>query len=176
MTSGNDDDDGRGTPWWWWATPYSCRPVPDVSDVTLQSAPPDATDDGSDLHADRRPGRGGGSVPRSASVGGERSDLVAVRQAVPRGMVPTGMDRRACAVRSLNVGQPLDHYDFKDTRTFQQRVLVNTDTVDWRAPVIFFYTGNEGDITLFANNTGYGAVHPTMIPVSPGGQCRSRCL
>ncbi|RYY34691.1 hypothetical protein EON62_03065, partial [archaeon] len=40
------------------------------------------------------------------------------------------------------------------TATWQQRYLIN-DTY-WDAPngPIFFYTGNEGDITLFAQNTG----------------------
>jgi len=40
------------------------------------------------------------------------------------------------------------------TATYQQRYLVN-DT--WYKPggPIFFYTGNEGDITLFAANTGF---------------------
>lgn len=40
------------------------------------------------------------------------------------------------------------------TATYQQRYLIN-DT--WYKPggPIFFYTGNEGDITLFAANTGF---------------------
>jgi lysosomal Pro-X carboxypeptidase len=56
--------------------------------------------------------------------------------------------------------QTLDHYNFAETRTFQQRYLISKD--HWQAPSagkaagpIFFYTGNEGDITLFAANTGF---------------------
>ncbi|CAH0475374.1 unnamed protein product [Peronospora belbahrii] len=40
--------------------------------------------------------------------------------------------------------------------TYQQRYLLNTqfwDPSDKKAPV-FFYTGNEGDVTLYANHTG----------------------
>ena len=55
--------------------------------------------------------------------------------------------------------QTLDHFDFFNQETFQQQYLVN-DTW-WKKPgtpggpgPIFFYTGNEGPIGLFANNTG----------------------
>ncbi|CAH1401397.1 unnamed protein product [Nezara viridula] len=51
---------------------------------------------------------------------------------------------------------PLDHFNFRVTDTFKLRYLIN-DTY-WRphdgAP-IFFYAGNEGDIHMFANNTGF---------------------
>ena len=49
--------------------------------------------------------------------------------------------------------QELDHFDFSNTQTFQQRYLVNKDNWSPGGP-IFFYTGNEGNITLFAENTG----------------------
>ena len=51
---------------------------------------------------------------------------------------------------------PVDHFNSQDERTFQQRCLVN-DTVYKRgsgAP-IFFYTGNEGPIEEFCDNTGF---------------------
>jgi dipeptidyl-peptidase II len=51
---------------------------------------------------------------------------------------------------------PVDHFNSQDERTFQQRCLVN-DTVYKRgsgAP-IFFYTGNEGPIEEFYDNTGF---------------------
>uniref|UniRef100_A0A1D1XGA3 Lysosomal Pro-X carboxypeptidase n=1 Tax=Anthurium amnicola TaxID=1678845 RepID=A0A1D1XGA3_9ARAE len=54
--------------------------------------------------------------------------------------------------------QTLDHFDFRPESyaTFQQRYLV--DDTHWggaatKAP-IFVYTGNEGDVELFAHNTG----------------------
>jgi lysosomal Pro-X carboxypeptidase len=38
--------------------------------------------------------------------------------------------------------------------TWQQRVLTNDRHYDRDSGCIFFYTGNEGDVTLYANNTG----------------------
>ena len=38
--------------------------------------------------------------------------------------------------------------------TFKQRYLVNSDSYKGGRSPIFFYTGNEGDIVLFAANTG----------------------
>ncbi|XP_046669281.1 lysosomal Pro-X carboxypeptidase-like [Homalodisca vitripennis] len=50
----------------------------------------------------------------------------------------------------------LDHFNFLTNATFKLRYLVNDSywSPDRNAP-IFFYTGNEGDITLFAQNTGF---------------------
>jgi len=52
---------------------------------------------------------------------------------------------------------PLDHFSFLINATFNIRYLYNDTFVDKanaRTP-IFFYTGNEGDIELFAQNTGF---------------------
>ncbi|XP_073517804.1 lysosomal Pro-X carboxypeptidase [Phyllobates terribilis] len=51
--------------------------------------------------------------------------------------------------------QKIDHFGFYEDSTFRQRYLVS-DT-HWKKPggPILFYTGNEGDITLFSNNTGF---------------------
>ncbi|XP_002530520.2 lysosomal Pro-X carboxypeptidase [Ricinus communis] len=55
--------------------------------------------------------------------------------------------------------QTLDHFNFnpKSYQTFQQRYLIN-DTY-WAGPKnnapIFMYTGNEGEIEWFAQNTGF---------------------
>ncbi len=54
--------------------------------------------------------------------------------------------------------QNLDHFDFAVEGTFQQRYLLNTTNWAVGGPV-FFYTGNEGDITLFAENTGTHSSH-----------------
>lgn len=48
--------------------------------------------------------------------------------------------------------QRLDHFNVADGRTFQQRYLVYEEQWDGWGP-IFLYTGNEGDITMFSNNT-----------------------
>jgi len=57
--------------------------------------------------------------------------------------------------------QTLDHFNFNtQPLTYKQRYLVNDQF--WSAPIngqcggpIFFYTGNEGDITLFYENTQF---------------------
>lgn len=47
----------------------------------------------------------------------------------------------------------IDHFGFLEDGTFKQRYLVNDK--HWQQPggPVFFYTGNEGDITWFCNNT-----------------------
>ncbi|XP_063807397.1 lysosomal Pro-X carboxypeptidase isoform X1 [Pseudophryne corroboree] len=51
--------------------------------------------------------------------------------------------------------QKIDHFGFYEDYTFKQRYLVSN--THWKTPggPILFYTGNEGDITLFSNNTGF---------------------
>lgn len=67
--------------------------------------------------------------------------------------------------------QPVDHFNFQNQDKFKQKVLVNFDY--WRDPEnlepspnptgnsqnpsgpIFFYTGNEGPIEAFADNSGF---------------------
>ncbi|XP_046435157.1 lysosomal Pro-X carboxypeptidase isoform X1 [Neodiprion fabricii] len=50
---------------------------------------------------------------------------------------------------------PLDHFSFSMNATFEMRYLVNDTWQRGNDPPIFFYTGNEGDIELFAQNTGF---------------------
>ncbi|XP_008288574.1 lysosomal Pro-X carboxypeptidase [Stegastes partitus] len=51
--------------------------------------------------------------------------------------------------------QKIDHFGFLEDGTFKQRYLVADK--HWQQPggPILFYTGNEGDITWFCNNTGF---------------------
>lgn len=49
----------------------------------------------------------------------------------------------------------LDHFNYVDNRTFSLRYLINNTYVDDEKSPILFYTGNEGDIELFAQNTGF---------------------
>jgi len=46
----------------------------------------------------------------------------------------------------------VDHFSFANNDTFNMRYLIN-DTFWKPGRPIFFYTGNEGDIELFCNNT-----------------------
>lgn len=48
--------------------------------------------------------------------------------------------------------QRLDHFNVAEERTFQQRYLVNDEKWDRQGPILL-YTGNEGDIIWFCNNT-----------------------
>ena len=48
--------------------------------------------------------------------------------------------------------QRLDHFNVGDDRTFQQRYLYSSGKWDGKGP-LFVYTGNEGDIAWFYNNT-----------------------
>ncbi|KAI3414089.1 Prolyl oligopeptidase [Globodera pallida] len=50
---------------------------------------------------------------------------------------------------------PIDHFSFSDKRTFRLRYLLNTDHFREKNAPIFFYTGNEGAIEGFAENTGF---------------------
>lgn len=56
-------------------------------------------------------------------------------------------------VKSFDV--QLDHFNFVDNKTFPLRYLINNSYVEDERSPILFYTGNEGDIELFAENTGF---------------------
>jgi Serine carboxypeptidase S28 len=47
----------------------------------------------------------------------------------------------------------VDHFSFASNATFKMRYLVNETSWNKNSGAIFFYTGNEGDITMFAENT-----------------------
>lgn len=47
----------------------------------------------------------------------------------------------------------IDHFGFDNGKAFQQRYLVANQFWNNDGGPIFFYTGNEGDITWFCNNT-----------------------
>ncbi|XP_055383039.1 lysosomal Pro-X carboxypeptidase [Condylostylus longicornis] len=54
------------------------------------------------------------------------------------------------------INVPLDHFSFTNQTTFKLRYLINETYSSGRSySPIFFYTGNEGDIELFAQNTGF---------------------
>jgi len=49
---------------------------------------------------------------------------------------------------------PIDHFSFADDRSFKLRYFINLDNFQDNGP-IFFYTGNEGSLEAFAQNTGF---------------------
>ncbi|CAG9855549.1 unnamed protein product [Phyllotreta striolata] len=49
---------------------------------------------------------------------------------------------------------PIDHFSYTSDATFKLRYLINDTHHDKGGP-IFFYTGNEGNINSFAQNTGF---------------------
>ena len=58
----------------------------------------------------------------------------------------------SCEIRHFQ--QRVDHFDFQNSKTFAQRYVFCGERFGNGGP-IFFYTGNEGDILVFANNTGF---------------------
>ena len=52
---------------------------------------------------------------------------------------------------NLNYFQ-VDHFGFSNNDMFKQRYLINDSFWEPQGP-IFFYTGNEGDIEAFAQNS-----------------------
>lgn len=52
------------------------------------------------------------------------------------------------------ISVPLDHFSFANNYTFNLRYLISNKFANDLSP-IFFYTGNEGNIELFAKNTGF---------------------
>ena len=68
----------------------------------------------------------------------------------------------------------VDHFGFDTQLTFQQRYLVANQFWNDDGGPIFFYTGNEGDITWFCNNTVrhilnhfFLSVHLILYPLLP---------
>ncbi|XP_020373927.2 lysosomal Pro-X carboxypeptidase isoform X2 [Rhincodon typus] len=51
--------------------------------------------------------------------------------------------------------QKIDHFGFAEDATFNQRYLIADKHWNHNGGPILFYTGNEGDITWFCNNTGF---------------------
>ena len=52
------------------------------------------------------------------------------------------------------ITQNVDHFGFVNMDKYEQRYTLNVDQWQSGKP-IFFYAGNEGDIDLFCDNTGF---------------------
>ncbi|XP_029458074.1 lysosomal Pro-X carboxypeptidase [Rhinatrema bivittatum] len=61
----------------------------------------------------------------------------------------------APAYRTYYFTQQIDHFGFDQDLTFQQRYLVSDSHWAGDGGPMLFYTGNEGDIAWFCNNTGF---------------------
>jgi len=57
--------------------------------------------------------------------------------------------------RTEYITVPVDHFSFTNNDTFRMRYLINDTYWKSKNGPIFFYTGNEGDIEMFCNNTGF---------------------
>lgn len=57
--------------------------------------------------------------------------------------------------KTLYYKQLVDHFSFAVQDYFPQRYLINSSFWNQNGGPIFFYTGNEGDIEWFAQNTGF---------------------
>ncbi|TSN57754.1 Lysosomal Pro-X carboxypeptidase [Bagarius yarrelli] len=62
---------------------------------------------------------------------------------------------RSVFYKTFYFDQQIDHFGFLENGTFKQRYLVNDEHWHKNGGPILFYTGNEGDITWFCNNTGF---------------------
>ncbi|XP_067307027.1 lysosomal Pro-X carboxypeptidase isoform X2 [Pseudorasbora parva] len=62
---------------------------------------------------------------------------------------------RPVSYKTFYFDQQIDHFGFLENGTFKQRYLLNDQHWHKEGGPILFYTGNEGDITWFCNNTGF---------------------
>jgi len=72
----------------------------------------------------------------------------------------TSVERRSVSTTTrqyttLWYNQTLDHFTFTTQIKFRQKYLVNDTYWDRNGGPIFFYTGNEGDIEAFTENSGF---------------------
>lgn len=67
----------------------------------------------------------------------------------------TRISESPISYKTLYIEQKINHFGFLEDGTFKQRYLMSD--MYWHNPggAILFYTGNEGDITWFCNNTGF---------------------
>ncbi|XP_069325255.1 lysosomal Pro-X carboxypeptidase [Eulemur rufifrons] len=72
--------------------------------------------------------------------------------------LPTSSTSRPAVAKNYSVlyfQQKVDHFGFNTVKTFKQRYLIADEYWKKDGGSILFYTGNEGDIIWFCNNTGF---------------------
>nr|XP_012591565.1 lysosomal Pro-X carboxypeptidase isoform X1 [Microcebus murinus]XP_012591566.1 lysosomal Pro-X carboxypeptidase isoform X1 [Microcebus murinus]XP_012591567.1 lysosomal Pro-X carboxypeptidase isoform X1 [Microcebus murinus]XP_012591568.1 lysosomal Pro-X carboxypeptidase isoform X1 [Microcebus murinus]XP_012591569.1 lysosomal Pro-X carboxypeptidase isoform X1 [Microcebus murinus]XP_012591570.1 lysosomal Pro-X carboxypeptidase isoform X1 [Microcebus murinus]XP_020142226.1 lysosomal Pro-X carb len=72
--------------------------------------------------------------------------------------LPTSSTSRYAVARNYSVHyfqQKIDHFGFTIMKTFKQRYIIADKYWKKDGGSILFYTGNEGDIIWFCNNTGF---------------------
>ncbi|XP_045413206.1 lysosomal Pro-X carboxypeptidase [Lemur catta] len=72
--------------------------------------------------------------------------------------LPTSPASRPAVAKNYSVlyfQQKVDHFGFNTVKTFKQRYLIADEYWKKDGGSILFYTGNEGDIIWFCNNTGF---------------------
>lgn len=76
-------------------------------------------------------------------------------QLLGRHTVQTNSQHTSVSYKTFYFDQQIDHFGFLENGTFKQRYLLNNQHWHREGGPILFYTGNEGDITWFCNNTGF---------------------
>uniref|UniRef100_A0A8C4Q8S6 Lysosomal Pro-X carboxypeptidase n=1 Tax=Eptatretus burgeri TaxID=7764 RepID=A0A8C4Q8S6_EPTBU len=71
------------------------------------------------------------------------------------GPVPEAVAKPRYHYKTLYFQQKIDHFGFWQNGTFMQRYLVGDEHFSAPGSPILFYTGNEGDISWFCDNTGF---------------------
>ncbi|KAM9659785.1 lysosomal Pro-X carboxypeptidase [Trichechus inunguis] len=89
----------------------------------------------------------GAAIPRSPAL-----------RSLGRLHLPTRLTSRPTVARNYSIlyfKQKVDHFGFDINKTFKQRYLIADKYWKKDGGSILFYTGNEGDIIWFCNNTGF---------------------
>ncbi|XP_076749843.1 lysosomal Pro-X carboxypeptidase [Xylocopa sonorina] len=68
---------------------------------------------------------------------------------------PHNIDSAKYKYETKTINMPVDHFSYAVSDVFKLRYLVNNTWQKTHNPPIFFYTGNEGSIETFAENTGF---------------------
>ncbi|XP_056613248.1 lysosomal Pro-X carboxypeptidase isoform X1 [Triplophysa dalaica] len=76
-------------------------------------------------------------------------------QLLSRHRIKISPDHRPLSYTTFYFDQQIDHLGFLENGTFKQRYLLNDQHWHKEGGPILFYTGNEGDIAWFCNNTGF---------------------